>query len=148
MRKQGRLALLGFAICVAHGAHAGSAVHTICDLAANPSKYANQVVHVEAIFYTDMLERSGLLDPRCRSVQINLYDGPKGPYQDTIDKLNNAEGERHFAGRPVILNLEFSAVFRLVPEAGELPFSKGEQGRLHLTRVWKYSWLSHLPPRR
>jgi len=81
-------------------------------------------------------------------VQINLYDGPKGPYQDTIDKLNNAEGERHFAGRPVILNLEFSAVFRLVPEAGELPFSKGEQGRLHLTRVWKYSWLSHLPPRR
>ena len=77
MRKQGRLALLGFAICVAHGAHAGSPVHTICDLAANPSKYANQVVHVEAIFYTDMLERSGLLDPRCRSSKLIFTMGQK-----------------------------------------------------------------------
>jgi hypothetical protein len=145
MRKYIAFAFFAFALCVSSGAVAVPTTLTLCKLAANLNKYANKVVRVKAIYYTDMLEHSGLLDTSCRSIKFNLYDGPKGPYQDTIDKLNNAEGKRYFAGKPVVLNLTFSAILRLAPEPGELPFAKGELGRLHLTRVWKYMWLSQFP---
>lgn len=147
MHKYMSLVLFALAVCASSGAVAAPPVHTLCELAANLPQYANKVVRVRAIYYTDMLEQSGLLDPSCRSVQFNLYDGPKGPYQDPIERFNSAEFKRHFAGKHVIANLTFSAILRLAPGPGELPFEKGELGRLHLTRVWEYSWLPHLPPK-
>jgi len=146
MRKYAKgLALLAIAICASSGANAASPVRTLCELAANPGKYANKVVRVKAIFITDMLEHSALLDPSCRSAHINLYDGPKGPYQSSINKFNNALATVHLAGRPDIFRVEFSAVFRVKPKPTELPFAKDEKGRLHLTRVWHYSWLPKFP---
>ena len=114
---------------------------TLCQVAANPSKYSGKVVRVTAIYMTDMLERSLLIDPSCKTVRINLYDGPTGPYQASIDELNSAEFKVHREQKPVIFKLNFSAVFRTKRMPHELPFSKREQGRLHLVRVWSYSWL-------
>lgn len=140
------LLLLVVSVCASGCANAASPVRTLCDLVANPGRYANKVVRVKAIYITDMLEHSALLDPSCRSAHISLYDGPKGPYQGSINKFNNALAKARLAGSPDIFRVEFSAVFRVKPEPTELPFSKGEQGRLHLTRVWHYSWLPKVPP--
>ena len=145
MCKYASFALLTLAAFVSSHASAASSAQTLCDLAVNLSEYADQVVRVKAIYTTDMIERSDLLDPNCRSVHISLYDGPSGPYQSTINKFNNALSKAQFAGRPVIFRVEFSAVLRLSPEPTENPFAKGEQGRLHLTRVWHYSWLPKIP---
>ncbi len=121
---------------------------TLCQIAANPSKYTDKVVRVTAIYTSDMLEWSLLIDPSCKTVRINLYDGPTGPYQASIDKLNNAEFKVHRQLKPVIFKINFSAIFRTKPMPHELPFSKREQGRLHLTRVWSYSWLPRVPQKR
>ena len=124
---------------------ASAHVYTLCELAANPSKYAGKTVRISAIFMTDMREHSVLMDPSCNSVRINLYNGPKGPYQASIDKLDKAEFKAYRELKPVTFKINFSAIFRIKPMPRELPFSKRERGRLHLTRVWSYSWLPRVP---
>jgi hypothetical protein len=106
-------------------------VVSICELAKSPDFFDGKLVRVRAIYVTDLVEHSALIDDQCRGTSFPLYEPENGSRHRSIGNFDRAVLGDVQDLKLRMFEIEFSARFH------RNDASSG--GRLEMTRVWTYA---------
>ena len=131
-RQAHRVILLAIVLTVALPAtvEAGSGI-SICELVKHGEEMNGQPVRLSAIYFTDLLETSGIKDLRCPSVVLALFGSDEEPQDPSIDKFDKAVAGRLSDLRLRRFSIDVSGTF--VWRKDKMP-----HGALIMKKIWAF----------
>lgn len=110
-----------------------SGVRSICELSKDAQVLTGTVVRVRALFVSDNLEHSGLIDHGCPGVWMALYSPEKKPWHRSVRNFYTAVDGDLLDTRLRTFDVEITGAFSPPTAPGTV------DSQLHLLRVWTFA---------
>ncbi len=133
-------------LCVVGALAGGSAqsdrrsptVTSICALERQHAQLQGRRVRIKAVFITDVLEHSTLMDERCPSVKMDLLPTANTPPDESVRQFEIAIHKSLWDPVPGVFAVDISAEFLWRAEAQP-------HGAVRMTKVWHLKRLPDIP---